>query len=213
MLIGVGVILAVYLLARRFELHTTSWLFDQLITYILIFAVVIFQHDIRRFLVTVGRGTVFRNRRHVERSQTIEEIVKGVVALANKKLGSIIVIQRKVGLNEYVEAGTELDARVSREIFPAIFADDSPIHDGAAIVTGNRVDAAGCLLPLTTNPNVARTLGTRHRAAIGLTEETDAIALVVSEEDQNISLVVEGHITRGMDTGTLRQSLTEMLGS
>jgi len=211
MLIGLVVVVAVYMLARSLKLHTISWIFDQFLSSIIIVAVVIFQHDIRRMLVSMGRGTFFRSRGQVQRTQMIEELVRGLVSLVSNKRGGIVVLQRKVGLTEYVEAGTAIDGVVSRELLSSIFVADSPVHDGAVIIAGNRIEAAGCLLPLTTNPNVSRTLGTRHRAALGLTEETDAIALVVSEEDQSISLVVEGHITRAVDSATLRKSLAEML--
>jgi DNA integrity scanning protein DisA with diadenylate cyclase activity len=123
----------------------------------------------------------------------------------------LIVLQNEVGLNEYIEVGTPLDARVSRELVQSVFLPGSPIHDGALIVQGGRITAAGCVLPLTSSPTVSRTLGTRHRAAIGLTEETDAVVLVVSEEDGTISLVHQGRMTRDVDPGTLRVTLQRLL--
>jgi diadenylate cyclase len=116
-----------------------------------------------------------------------------------------------VGLNEYIEVGTRLDAQVSKELVSSIFMPGSPIHDGALIIQHGRITAAGCFLPLTTNPAVSKTLGTRHRAAIGLTEETDALAIVVSEEDGTVSLVREGKITRDVDPATLRTTLQKLL--
>ena len=121
------------------------------------------------------------------------------------------MLQHEVGLNEYIDVGTRLDARVSRELVTSIFLPDSPIHDGALIVQNGRITAAGCFLPLTANPNVSKTLGTRHRAAIGLTEETDAVVIVVSEEDGAISLAREGKITRDVDGATLRTTLQRLL--
>jgi len=211
MILGMIFIALVYLGARQLELYTVGWVFDQFLASIMVVLVVIFQHDIRRLLTRVGRGTLFRGRGQLQTSQMIEEIVRGVIALAGAKLGAIIAIQRDVGLNDYIEGGALVDASVTRDLLQSIFAEDSPLHDGAVIVAGNRIEAARCLLPLTTNPNVAKTLGTRHRAAIGLTEETDAVAIVVSEEDRSLSLVVGGHITRGMDAATLRTSLAEMV--
>ncbi len=211
MLLGLIFICLVYIGARNLGLYTVSWIFDRFLDSVLLVIVVIFQHDIRRMLTRVGQGAFFRRWGRVAQSQMIEEIVRAAGALVRRKLGAIIVIQRDVGLADFVEVGTRIDAPVTRELLESIFSPESPLHDGAVIIAGNRIEAARCVLPLTTNPNVAKTLGTRHRAAIGLTEETDAIAIVVSEQDHHISLATGGRITRGLDTQTLRKSLTEML--
>jgi uncharacterized protein (TIGR00159 family) len=137
--------------------------------------------------------------------------VKAVTALAARRVGALIVLQNEVGLNEYIEVGTRLDAQVSKELVMSVFLPGSPIHDGALIIQHGRMTAAGCFLPLTTNPAVSKTLGTRHRAAIGLTEETDAVTLVVSEEDGMVSLVREGKITRDVDAAALRTTLQRLL--
>jgi diadenylate cyclase len=134
------------------------------------------------------------------------------VSLASKRIGALIVLQRDVGLNDFVEVGTRLDARVSKELITSIFQPLSPIHDGALIIHKARIIAAGCFLPLTTNPHVSKTLGTRHRAGIGLTEETDALVIVISEEEGAISMVREGRITRNVDAATLRSTLQRLLG-
>jgi uncharacterized protein (TIGR00159 family) len=147
----------------------------------------------------------------VAQSQALEELVKGVTSLASRRVGALLVLQNEVGLNEYIDVGTRLDAQVSKELVASIFMPSSPIHDGALIIQQGRMTAAGCFLPLTSNPNVSRTLGTRHRAAIGLTEETDALAIVVSEEDGTVSLVREGTITRDVDAPTLRTTLQRLL--
>jgi diadenylate cyclase len=131
------------------------------------------------------------------------------VMLAARRIGALIVLEREVGLNEYLEAGTVIDARVSRELLTAIFLPQSPIHDGAVIVRRGRIEAAGCFLPLTANPAVSKSLGSRHRAGIGITEETDAAVIVVSEEEGTISLVREGRITRDVDAATLRTTLAQ----
>ena len=139
-----------------------------------------------------------------------EEIVRSAVLLASKRIGALIVFERDVNLNEYIEVGTRLESRVSRELLQSVFLSTSPIHDGAVIIQQGRITAAGCFLPLTVNPNVSKTLGTRHRAAIGLTEETDAVVVVVSEEEGKISLVREGRIIRDLDAGTLRNTLQQL---
>ena len=210
MLIGLIVVLAIYVGSQVVELYTLNWILDNFLASIFLVIVVIFQNDIRRALTQVGaRG--FSGPERVARGQGIEEIVRGLSLLASKRTGALIVLERDIGLNEYIEVGTRLDARVSRELLQSIFQTTSPIHDGAVIIQGGRITAAGCFLPLTNNPNVSKTLGTRHRAGIGLTEETDAVVIVASEEDGKISLVQGGRITRDVDVGTLRTTLQQVL--
>lgn len=210
MLIGLGVVFLIYLSSQSFQLYTLNWILDNFLSSILLVIVVIFQDDIRRALTRVGTRT-FLGREPQLQQQDLEEVVRAAVSLASKKIGGLIVIQREVGLNQYMEVGTHLDAQVNRELILSIFLPTSPIHDGALIIHQGRIIAAGCFLTLTTNPYVSKTLGTRHRAAIGLTEETDAIVVVISEEEGTISLVREGRITRDMDAGTLRNTLQKLL--
>lgn len=210
MLIGLGVVFLIYLSSQSFQLYTLNWILDNFLSSILLVIVVIFQDDIRRALTRVGTRT-FLGREPQLQQQDLEEVVRAGVSLASKKIGGLIVIQREVGLNQYMEVGTHLDAQVNRELILSIFLPTSPIHDGALIIHQGRIIAAGCFLTLTTNPYVSKTLGTRHRAAIGLTEETDAIVVVISEEEGTISLVREGRITRDMDAGTLRNTLQKLL--
>ncbi|MCX8073421.1 MAG: diadenylate cyclase CdaA [Candidatus Binatia bacterium] len=212
MLIGLGVVFLAFLSSQYFELYTLNWILDNFLSSILLVIIVIFQDDIRRALTQVGTRPFFGTAKWIEREE-LEEIVRAAVALASKRIGALIVLQREVGLNEYVEVGTRLDARVSKELILSIFLPSSPIHDGAIIIHHGRIIAAGCFLPLTSNPHVSRTLGTRHRAAIGLTEETDAVVVVISEEEGAISLVREGRITRDVDAGTLRTTLQKLLGA
>jgi diadenylate cyclase len=212
MLIGLAVLFVVFLSSQYFELYTVNWLLDNFLSSILLVIVVIFQDDIRRALTQVGTRPFFGREPGIQQ-EDLEEIVRAAVSLASKRVGALIVFQREVGLNQYVEVGTRLDARVSKELIISIFVPTSPIHDGALIVHQGRIIAAGCFLPLTTNPHVSKTLGTRHRAAIGLTEETDAIVVVISEEEGAISMVREGRITRDVDAGTLRTTLQKLLGS
>ena len=210
MLIGLLVVFLAYVSSQFFDLYTLNWVLDNFLSSVLLVIVVIFQNDIRRALTQVGTGSIF-GREYGMQSQDLEEIVRTVVALASRRIGALMVLEREVGLNEYVEGGTPLDAQISKELITSVFLTSSPIHDGAVIVRGGRVAAAGCFLPLTTNPNVSKTLGTRHRAAIGLTEETDAAVIVVSEEEGSLSLVVDGRITRNLDAGALRGELQKLL--
>jgi len=210
MLIGLGVVFVLFLSSSYFELYTLNWILDNFLSAFLLIIVVIFQDDIRRALTQVGAQRFFVGMPEIQQ-QDLEEIVRAAVLLASRRIGALLVLQREVGLNEYVEGGTTLDAKVSKELITSIFLPTSPIHDGALIMHRGRIIAAGCFLPLTQNPHVSKTLGTRHRAAIGLTEETDAVVIVISEEEGAISLVREGRLTRGVDAGTLRTTLQQLL--
>jgi diadenylate cyclase len=148
-----------------------------------------------------------------EELKSLEEIVRASVSLGNRKMGAIIVIERETSLKDFIEVGTPLDARVSRELLMSIFHATSPIHDGAVIIEGNRVAAAGCFLPLTLSSEVSRSLGTRHRAGIGLTEETDAVAIIISEETGAISLAVDKHLETKLDMLSLRDRLNNIFAS
>jgi diadenylate cyclase len=211
MLIGLIVLGAAYQGAQYLELYTVNWVLDSLGNVILILIVVVFQHDIRRMLTQVGTGPFVGRMQRLAQGQVIEEITRATVLMAGRRIGGLIVLQRDVGLNEYLEGGTPLEAQITKELLLSIFLPASPLHDGAVIVHQGRIVAAGCLLPLTTNPNVSKTLGTRHRAAIGLTEETDAVVVVVSEEEGKISLVRDGRITRDVDAGVLRTTLQQLV--
>lgn len=211
MLIGLGMVYALYVLSAQLEIYTVNLLLSNVLGWAIVIIVIVFQSDIRRMLMQVGTGPLFSRENRVAQNQTVEEVVKAVTQLATARIGALIALENEIGLGEYVSAGTRLGALVSRELIVSIFVPGSPVHDGALIVQRGRITAAGCLLPLTTNPNVSRTLGTRHRAALGLTEETDAVVLVVSEEDGTISLTHRGNITRDIDPGTLRATLQRIL--
>jgi len=211
MLIGLGVVYGIYFLSNVFEVYTLNVLLRNLLGWSLVLVFIVFQDDIRRALTQVGTGPLFSPRERVAQGQAVEELIKALTYLASRRIGALVVLQNEVGLNQYIDVGTRLDAQVSKELVTSIFLPGAPIHDGALIIQRGRITAAGCFLPLTTNPNVSRTLGTRHRAAIGLTEETDAAAIVVSEEDGMISLVREGKITRDVDAATLRTTLHRLL--
>jgi len=211
MLIGLMLLALGYQGAKSFELYTTNWILDALGNVLLILMVVVFQHDIRRMLTQFGSGSFLGSRGQVAHGQLIEELTRAAVQLAGRRIGGLIVLTREVGLNDYIEGGSRMDATVSRDLIVSIFHPGSPLHDGALVIQLGRIVAAGCLLPLTTNPNVSKMLGTRHRAAIGLTEETDAVVIVVSEEEGKISLVHEGKITRDLDAGVLRGTLQHLM--
>ncbi|MFO7813227.1 MAG: diadenylate cyclase CdaA [Pelovirga sp.] len=211
MLLGLAVVLTVYMGSRIGELHTLNWFLSNFLSSIILVIVVIFQNDIRRALMHVGRNPFLGGATYHEESQLIEELVKACVALANRKIGALIVVERETGIKDILEAGTVLDAKISSDLIRAIFMPTSPIHDGALVVQQGRVSLAGCFLPLTQGSNLSTELGTRHRAAIGLTELADAIAIVVSEETGKISVAVNGGMTRNLDATSLKKVLGRLL--
>ncbi|RUM86941.1 MAG: TIGR00159 family protein [Thermodesulfatator sp.] len=210
MVAGLAVIVVMYFLADHLQLLTLHWLLGTFMSSIFLVVVILFQEDIRRALMHMGRSPFVRVQ--TEYSQVIEEVVKAVLEMSKKKIGALIVFEREAGLNEFVESGIPMEARVHRHLLLSIFNPRSPLHDGAVIIREGRLLAAGVILPLSTNPQVGRGLGTRHRAAIGITEVSDALAVVVSEETGAISLAVSGRITRGISPATLRKMLSELLG-
>ena len=215
MIVGLAVIVLAYVASRALGLFTLNWALDNFLSSIILVIVVIFQSDIRRALTQVGTAPLFgaAERLVPRREDIIEEVSQAAVALAERKVGGLIVMQREVGLNEYMEIGTRLDARVSRELVESVFLPHSPIHDGALVIQKGRVTAVRCLLPLSTNPNLRKTWGTRHRAAIGVTEETDAVAVVISEQEGTIALVVGGNVTENIDGTRLRAALRDLVRS
>jgi len=205
--------IVLFFLARAFQLETVDWLVRNLAGYVVVAVIVLFQHDIRRALAHFGRAQFFRYfERGTHAQSTIEEIVEAAATLALRRVGALIVIERQTGLRNYIEGGIPLDATVTFDLLATIFQPGSPLHDGAVIIQGNRVAAAACFLPLSVNPRIDHSLGTRHRAALGLTEENDAVAVVVSEESGRISVVVDGEIDRGLSPDALQQRLGQLLG-
>ena len=213
MIIGLVVVLLAYVTSQMLGLFTLTWMLDNFLGSIILVIIVIFQSDIRRALTQVGTAPLFGGADRIEPGQVLEEVAKAVVALASRRIGALIVLEREVGLNEYIEVGTRLDARVTRELLESVFMPHSPMHDGALVIQKGRATAARCFLPLSVDPNLSRALGTRHRAAVGLTEETDAAAIVISEEQGSISLVVEGKVTQDLDGPQMRNSLEKLFGS
>jgi len=210
MLMGLGVLLLASLLSRYFELYTVDWLIQSFWAQIVIAIIVLFQPEIRRALAQMGETPFLQTLTPAEELKSLEEIVRATVALANRKIGALIAIERDTSLKDFVEVGIPLDAKVSKEVLLSIFHPTSPIHDGAVVIKGNRIIAAGCFLPIIMSPDISKSLGTRHRAALGLSEETDAVVLIVSEETGTISMAIRGKIEPHLDMGTLRDVLTDL---
>jgi len=212
MAIGIAVVVGLYYMSLGLQLETLNWLIRNIVGYIVFAAIVLMQADIRRALVHLGRAPIFRRfEGTTSDDETIEELVVATSLLAAKRTGAIIVVERHIGLRNFIESGIPLDARLTYDLLVAIFQPASPLHDGAVIVRGDRVAAAACFLPLTVNPRLSRDLGSRHRAALGVTEENDSAAIVVSEETGGISLVLDGAIERNIDVERLRTRLTALV--
>lgn len=212
MAIGSLLVLVLLYASQRFPLRTVGWLIRNLLAYVAIAAIVLFQADIRRALSHLGRAPFFRYLGRSERTaETMEEVITAAAMLAKSRVGGIIAFEREIGLRNYVESGIPIDATVSYDLLTTIFQPTTPLHDGAVIIAEERIAAAACFLPLSVSPTLDRDLGTRHRAAIGLTEETDALAVVISEERGEISLARHGHLARGLTPDDLRQRLRTLL--
>src|SRR5215211_1536379 len=212
MAVGIASIVGLFYLSRGLQLETLNWLIRNIIGYVVFAAIVLLQADIRRALIHLGRGRLFRRfDRKVSDDDTVEELVVAATTLASKKIGAIVVIERSIGLRNYIESGIPLDAKLTYDLLVSIFQPSAPLHDGAVIVQEGRIAAASCFLPLTVQPALSRELGTRHRAAIGLTEENDAVAVIVSEESGLISIALDGTIERGLGPADLRARLKDLV--
>jgi diadenylate cyclase len=208
-----GFLIGLFFLSRWLELETVNWLIRNLAGYVVFAIIVLFQSDIRRALAHFGRAPFFRYfERGASAEETVEELVVAMTSLSARRIGALVVIERQIGMRNYIEGGIPLDAMVTYDLVGSIFQPGSPLHDGAAIVQGDRIAAAACFLPLSVNPRLSRDLGTRHRAALGITEENDSVAIVVSEETGTISLVTAGDMERGLTADTLRIRLRGLLG-
>lgn len=210
--VGTLLIVAMFYISRLAPLQTVNWLIRNMLLYVAFAAIVIFQSDIRRALAHFGQAPFFRYFiRQEAADETIEEIVVAATMLSSQKAGAIIAVEREIGLRNYIESGIPLDATLTYDLLVTIFHPGSALHDGAVIIQENRVAAAACFLPLTVNPKISRQLGTRHRAAIGLTEEGDAVAVIVSEETGYISMAIDGRIDRQLSPDELRERLRSLL--
>ena len=212
MALGGCVLAGLFYGSRWGHLETMNWLVRNLIGYVVFAVIVLFQSDIRRALAHFGRAPFFRYLAKTESAEdTIEELVVTSSLLSEKRIGAIIAIERQIGLRNYIEGGIRIDAILTYDLLQSIFLPSSPLHDGAVIVQDDRVASAACFLPLTVNPKLSKELGSRHRAAIGLTEENDSVAIVVSEETGSVSIVVDGQIERGLDSDQLRARLRALI--
>ena len=212
MAVGSLFVMALLYVSQLAPLQTVNWLIRNALVYVAFAAIVIFQSDIRRALAHFGQAPFFRwFYRQEAVNETIEEVVVAATMLSQQKVGAIIALEREIGLRNYIESGIPLDAILTYDLLVTIFRPGSPLHDGAVILQEERIAAAACFLPLTVNPRLSRDLGTRHRAAIGLTEESDAAAIVVSEESGLISIALDGHIDRGLTPDALRERLRSLI--
>lgn len=207
--IGLFFVFVGYLFARRIGLVTVTTILDSVLAYLAVIVVIIFQSDIRRALARMGRRPLLRGQRTAKETQTIEEVIKAAGTLAQKRIGALIAFERSAALDEFIERGAEVDARVSKELLHSIFVPsfENPMHDGAVVIREGRIWQAGVFLPMAGSAGGDRTLGARHRAGLGITEETDAVVIVVSEERGAISLCFDGNIVRNLDVSSLRDAL------
>lgn len=212
MLSGLGILAISFILSQWFEFHALNWILEKFFANLFVIIVVLFQGEIRRALAQIGSHPLFTGISSVMETHLIEEIAKGAISAAQNGYGALIVIEKDILVDYHIEMGTELDAKISAEIILSIFHPQAPMHDGAILIRAGKIVSAGCFLPLSKNLAIDKNLGTRHRAAIGLTEETDAMVLVVSEETRSISIVHSGHMSTNVELSEVRQALYEAYG-
>ncbi|KJR96160.1 MAG: membrane protein [Peptococcaceae bacterium BRH_c4a] len=212
---GLAVLVVATAASSLLQLYTLQWILKQAMTALLVALPIVFQPELRRALEKLGGGSFLsrqlNNMGEAELDVLVGEIVRAVRIMAKEKIGALIVLERSTGLEEYIDTGIKVGGRVSGELLVNIFIPRTPLHDGAVIIRGDRIMAAACMLPLTQAQNLSRSLGTRHRAAIGITEESDCLAVIVSEETGTVSLAVEGVLARGLDEKLLADRLTGAL--
>jgi len=211
MAVGFLLMFVAYIVARQLELRTVDWVLSNVFTYFVFAILILFQSEFRKALANLGRTPFFRGMAAPIAKEPFDDIISAATAMAKDRRGALIVFERNVGLRNYIDQGIPLDATITYDLLFSLFHTQTALHDGAVIIQGDRMAAASCFLPLTTNPRLSRDLGSRHRAAIGISEETDAVTLVVSEETGGISLAVDGKIMRRLDAASLRRRLTELL--
>ena len=202
---GLILLIVLFILSQKLGLHAINWVLTKLFAFSAVAFLVIFQPELRRGLAHIGQNRFFGF--FLREKEVIDQIVKAILYLSNRKIGALIAIEREVSFTAYVETGIPLDSKVSMELITTVFMPNTSLHDGAMVIKGQRVIACGCLFPLTQNPKVSKILGTRHRAGIGLTEETDAVCILVSEETGAIAVSIRGKLTRDLDEIVLRKIL------
>ena len=209
MAMGAALFVIVYWTSQRLDLQAMTWLMHNVLPYAVFGLIVVFAAEIRKVLAHMGKVLFLGAFTSRKTEEVVDEVVLAATTLASQKTGAIIVLEREMGMRSYIETGIALDAIVTYDLLVSIFNPNTPLHDGAVVIQGNRVAAAACFLPLTVNPELSRTLGSRHRAAIGVTEDTDALTVVVSEETGVISVVTGGQIRRGFDGRALKLAMLE----
>jgi diadenylate cyclase len=202
-------LIALIVFTQAFNLNTLSWIIQRFSVYLAVAFLVIFQPEIRRALAELGKQSVFSNK--AAQRGIVDDIIQAVELLTERKIGALIAIEREIGTRYIQESGTAINAEVSPELLASIFFPHTPLHDGGVVVRGDRILAAGCMFPLTQRQEISRSLGTRHRAAIGFTEETDAVVIVVSEETGAVSLAYRGRLSRGIESERLHRILSTIL--
>jgi diadenylate cyclase len=210
MAVGLAFVIAFFYFSRWVRFEAVTWILTNILPYFVFAIIVVFQHEIRRALARFGQAPLFAGFSSINRNEFYDEIILAVTTLASQQTGALIVVERDIGLKTYIESGIALDAALSYDLLVTIFNPSVPLHDGAVIVQNGRIAAAACFLPLTVKPRLSKELGTRHRAAIGVTEETDAVAIIVSEESGAISFAHDGEMERYLDPETLRQRVRDV---
>lgn len=211
---GIVVIVIVRILSNFLGLNTLQWLMDQALTWGFLAIIIIFQPELRRALEQLGRGRLFSRSgipEEEEHAKTIEAIIKATDYMAKRRIGALISVERETGMGDYIETGIPLQAKSSSELLINIFIPNTPLHDGAVIIQKNHIAAAACYLPLSESPFISKELGTRHRAALGISEVTDCITIIVSEETGNVSLTKNGELHRDLKQDVFRELLTKEL--
>ena len=208
---GILVLFTANFFCNVLQLNLLSWIFEKIMTWMFVLLPIIFQPELRRTLERLGQGKFLFDERETldeaEANKVVEELVRASKSLSSTKTGALMVIEREMGLNDVADTGIKLDAKITAELIGNVFFVNTPLHDGAAIIRGNRMYAAGCLLPLTEKRGLSKELGTRHRAAIGISEQCDALVLVVSEETGTISVAENGRLMRHLNGETLASVL------
>jgi len=212
MVVGTLLLILLFFASRWADLTAVNWLLRNTLAYIGFAIIVLYQQELRRGLANLGRAPLFRFLNPTSSKGTLDEVAFSLLTLAERRVGAILVLERDIGLRSYVEAGVMLDAVVTYDLLLSVFNPKSPLHDGAVIIQGDRAAAAACFLPISINPQLGKEFGTRHRAAIGISEDTDAIAIVVSEETGLVSFMEDGAIVSGLDAKQLRSKLRDAMG-
>ena len=207
-LMGLVMLAVIFNIAKLLGLNTINWVLTKLFAVGVVAFLIIFQPELRRGLARIGQNTFLSG--YLKKGGTVDELIQACEHLSRNKTGALIAMERDIGLKNYIESGMLLDAKVSRELLITLFQTNTPTHDGAIIIVGDRIAACGALFPLSQNPDIPRVLGTRHRAAVGVTEETDAVCVIVSEETGSVSVAVHGKLTRNLDGEGLNKVLTNL---